>query len=96
MFFLAIPLISAAVSAISTSTAVAAGTAVCAAGYALGRSCAGSSAREETARAQRQADHDIEKAKKERKRKTSDCKKKNKAEISQMAKSALRELGEYD
>ena len=90
MVFLAIPLISAAASAISAFTAV------CATGYILGKVYAASGAREETARTQRQADYDIDKAKKERKRKTSDCKKKNKVELSEMAKSALREPGEYD
>ena len=92
MFFLAIPLISAAVSAISTSTAVTTGTVLGATALGLGSLFSSERERQKTKRAEIKAERDIEYSKQKKAMKASLLKEKNNHNLRKMSLNALKDI----
>ena len=91
--FLLYPL-AAATTVISAPVAIAAGVAIAATSYAIGKSCSSESERQKTRRAEINAQRDIECSKEQKEMETELLKERNTQELRKLSLNALVELAE--
>ena len=92
MFFLALPLIAPAISALSSTTVLTAGTALGAGGLALGSLLSSERERQKTKRAEIKAERDIACSKQKKAMKASLLKEKNNHNLRKMSLNALKDI----
>lgn len=92
MFFLALPLIAPAISALSSTTVLTAGTAMGTAGLVFGSLFSSERERQKTKRAEIEAERDIACSKQKKAMKASLLKEKNNHNLRKMSLNALKDI----